>query len=391
VGGTVLSAHWPLLRAAQRAPHPRVYLPQQFVSVKTTSNTDRRARLLSDSAAQADSPTLLVRGLMDSSAAGRSAAAVAGDVTNTVAVMVRLQPPPRVLLCVADPAQETRFAEGAEGALFEANVIAGEEDAYAAMQSEFRKLAITDSVQLIRQLRALDFRDYLHILFVGSNASEAAAIKAGADDCISLQSSSAALVTRLRGLRRICDLEAALHDALVQNQKLSTTDELTGLANRHFFANHWPREVERAVRRKGPLSVAMCDIDHFKLINDTHGHATGDHVLREFAVRLQQSLRRGKDWVARLGGEEFAIVLSGVSAAQAINIIEGIRRSIRSRPFESPTTNIPITASFGLCIADGAKASDAATCQRLLSLADKALYKSKRRGRDRVTTARVKD
>jgi diguanylate cyclase (GGDEF)-like protein len=338
----------------------------------------------------ADSPTLLVRGLVHSSNKS-SGSAPESDVTGTLAVMVRLQAPPQALVCVADPTLEARLAEALEErTLFEANIIADEVNAHAAMRTQLRKLVITDSLHLIRRLRALDFKGYLHILFVGSSSSEIAALGRGADDCFSPQTSNAALVARLRGFRRICDLEVALHSALVQNKQLSTTDELTGLANRHFFATHWPRELERAARNKGSVAVAMCDIDHFKRINDTHGHAIGDLVLREFSVRVQQSLRRGKDWVARLGGEEFAIVLSGVSAAQAINIVEGIRASIRSRPFDSPTTNVPITASFGLCIADSTKASDVATCQRLLSIADKALYKSKHGGRDRVTAARAK-
>ena len=343
-----------------------------------------------DDILHADSPTLLVRGLVHSSNKS-SGGAPESDVTGTLAVMVRLQAPPQALVCVADPTLEARLAEAfEEEALFEANIIADEVNAHAAMRAQLRKLVITDSLHFIKRLRALDFRGYLHILFVGSSSSEIAALGRGADDCISPQISNAALVARLRGFRRICDLEVALHSALVQNKQLSTTDELTGLANRHFFATHWPRELERAARNKGSIAVAMCDIDHFKRINDTHGHAIGDLVLREFSVRLQQSLRRGKDWVARLGGEEFAIVLSGVSAAQAINIVEGIRASIRSRPFDSTTTNVPITASFGLFIADSTKASDAATCQRLLSIADKALYKSKHGGRDRVTAARVK-
>jgi diguanylate cyclase (GGDEF)-like protein len=357
--------------------------------MKARSTSDTPARASAEIAAQPDSPTLLVRGLIDPSDVSEDAAAVEADMTGTVAVMVRLQPPPSALVCVADPAREIRFAEAFQGAMFEADVIPGKEEAYAAMQAQFRKLAITDSPQLIAQLRALRFKDYLHILFVGSEAGEAAAFKAGADDCISPQSSSEALVARLRNVRRICDLEVALHGALIQNQKLSTTDELTGLANRHFFAKHLPRELARAVRRKLPLSVAMCDIDHFKRINDTFGHATGDHVLRQFGARLQQNLRRGKDWVARLGGEEFAIVLSEISAPQAINIIEGIRRSIRSVSFEGLTKNIQVTASFGVCVLD--RADSTSTCDRLLSAADKALYKSKHRGRDRVTAARVDD
>jgi diguanylate cyclase (GGDEF)-like protein len=362
---------------------------QGHISVKARSTPDTSVRALAESAPQSDSPTLLVRKVIDASNLTRDAVAAEADMTGTVAVMVRLQPPLRALVCVADPEQEIRFAELFQDALFEADIFPGEEDAYAAMQVNFRKLAITDSVKLIAQLRALTFTDYLHILFVGSATSEAAAFKAGADDCMSLQSSNAALEARLRGVRRICDLEVALHGALVQNQKLSTTDELTGLANRHFFAKHLPRELERAVRKKRALSIAMCDIDHFKRINDTYGHATGDHVLREFGIRLQQNLRRGKDWVARLGGEEFAIVLCEMSAPQAINIIEGIRRSIRSQPFDAPTNNIEVTASFGLCVVDCAKSSTPSTCARLLSIADKALYKSKNRGRDRVTAARL--
>jgi two-component system, cell cycle response regulator len=351
--------------------------------------SDTRALALADSAAQPNSPTLLIRGLIDPSNVSGDAVAVEADMTGTVAVMIRLQPPPRALVCVADPAQEIRFAEVFQSAMFEADVILGEEDAYAAMQGQFRKLAITDSVQLIAQLRPLRFKDYLHILFVGSEAREAAAFKAGADDCISPQSSSEALVARLRNVRRICDLEVALHGALVQNRKLSTTDELTGLANRHFFDRHLPRELARAVKRKRPISIAMCDIDHFKRINDTFGHATGDHVLRQFGVRLQQHLRRGKDWVARVGGEEFAIILSEISAPQAINIIEGIRRSIRSVPFDGLPENVPVTASFGVCVVD--RADSTSTCDRLLSAADKALYKSKHRGRDLVTAARLGD
>jgi diguanylate cyclase (GGDEF)-like protein len=360
--------------------------------VKTRSAADTFNRSSPDPIAQAESPTLLVRGLLDPSNLTRAEATRAeADMTGTVAVMVRLQASPRALVCLAEPSQEIRFAALFKNALFEAEMIGSAEQALAAMQAQLRKLAITDSVQLIAQLRAIPSRDYLHILFVGSTRSEGAALKAGADDCISLQSSDAALGARLRAVRRVCDLEVALHDALVQNQKLSTTDELTGLANRHFFAKHLPRELERAVAHNLPLSVAMCDIDHFKRINDTYGHATGDHVLREFGIRLQGNLRRGKDWVARLGGEEFAIVLCEVATPQAINIVEGIRRSIRSQPFDAPSKNIPVTASFGLCIIESVRDAHAATCDRLLSIADKALYKSKNRGRDRVTAARLKD
>ena len=100
-----------------------------------------------------------------------------------------------------------------------------------------------------------------------------------------------------------------LRIALVENRKLSTTDDLTRVASRRFFTKHFPREVDRAARYARPLSLILCDIDHFKNINDTLGHAGGDEVLRQFGGRLQEVLRRGVDWVARIGGEEFAVVL----------------------------------------------------------------------------------
>jgi PleD family two-component response regulator len=103
-----------------------------------------------------------------------------------------------------------------------------------------------------------------------------------------------------------------------------------------FFSKHFPREVQRAARYGRALSLVLCDIDLFKGINDTHGHACGDQVLREFSARLQHSLRRGIDWVARIGGEEFAVV-------------------------------------------------SAASPERLLKIADAALYRSKNTGRNRVT------
>jgi diguanylate cyclase (GGDEF)-like protein len=96
---------------------------------------------------------------------------------------------------------------------------------------------------------------------------------------------------------------------LDENRELSATDDLTRVASRRFFSKHFPREMERAARYARPLSIILCDIDLFKSINDTLGHAGGDQILRQFGARLQKNLRRGIDWVARIGGEEFAVVL----------------------------------------------------------------------------------
>src|SRR2546430_16609612 len=101
--------------------------------------------------------------------------------------------------------------------------------------------------------------------------------------------------SRIRAARRITELESVLRITLEENRKLSSTDELTRAASRRFFGKHFPREVERAARYKRALSLALCDIDHFKKINDTLGHAGGDEILQQFGPRLQQALRRGID------------------------------------------------------------------------------------------------
>src|SRR4029453_4813533 len=108
---------------------------------------------------------------------------------------------------------------------------------------------------------------------------------------------------------RIVSLAASLQLALSDNRILSTVDELTGCGSRRFFEQEFPREVERATRLGRALALVMCDIDHFKKVNDGHGHQTGDEVLSEFGERLRVGLRLGQDWLARVGGEEFAIVL----------------------------------------------------------------------------------
>src|SRR6202008_1807999 len=108
-------------------------------------------------------------------------------------------------------------------------------------------------------------------------------------------------------------LSAELQLALTDIRILSTIDELTRCGSRRFFEHEFPREVERAVRLRRPLALIICDIDFFKKVNDTHGHEVGDEVLREFSARLTHGLRLGEDWVARIGGEEFAIVLPEVA------------------------------------------------------------------------------
>jgi diguanylate cyclase (GGDEF)-like protein len=166
-------------------------------------------------------------------------------------------------------------------------------------------------------------------------------------------------------------------ELLSRVRQLAITDGLTQLANRRAFDRALDREMARAGRADGRLSVLLIDIDNFKALNDAYGHVTGDMVLRQVSRALQRGVR-SYDTVARYGGEEFAAVLPGCSAGLALNLADRLRRSI-----QEAETDVKVTASVGVATFpfDGA---DAAT---LLRSADRALYASKRAGRNRVRSA----
>jgi len=135
----------------------------------------------------------------------------------------------------------------------------------------------------------------------------------------------------------------------------------------------------------------LCDIDHFKKINDTLGHAGGDQILQQFGPRLQQVLRRGSDWVARIGGEEFAIVMPETDYEAALEVTRKLRSGVSHTAFKVDKTRIRVTASFGLCGLDRVPAGERRLAERMLKLADAALYASKEAGRNRVTATNLKN
>jgi diguanylate cyclase (GGDEF)-like protein len=145
-----------------------------------------------------------------------------------------------------------------------------------------------------------------------------------------------------------------------------------------------PREIERATRYGRPLAVVMCDVDHFKKINDTHGHHIGDEVLKWFVGNLNKTVRHS-DWVARYGGEEFVVVLPETNVINAAVAAEHLRSQVAVEPFIAGSTRFPVTASFGT---SGWKANvpDDSTLDALMAKCDAGVYASKAAGRNRVTT-----
>ena len=157
-----------------------------------------------------------------------------------------------------------------------------------------------------------------------------------------------------------------------------TSDALTETMNRRYLIETLKREIARARRKREIITVAMLDIDHFKKVNDTHGHLIGDEVLREIGRRLNDA-KREDDMLARFGGEEFCLVLSATTGPQALEMLERCRTSISEQPFITAAGEIPVTASFGFaCI----QPTESKTINEILAEADGKLYEAKSAGRN---------
>lgn len=187
--------------------------------------------------------------------------------------------------------------------------------------------------------------------------------------------------------QRVRERTVELSEANAQLEVLAMTDALTGLANRRHFGDQLAHAATRAVDVGKPLALVLLDIDHFKAINDQHGHPVGDLVLRRVAAVLEDQVRGG-DLLARVGGEEFAVLALDTDLAVASQLGERLRAAVEAAsPVEAGRVAVPVTISVGVAIARVRAGDLLKTPERLLASADDALYRAKRNGRNRVEVA----
>jgi two-component system cell cycle response regulator len=244
-------------------------------------------------------------------------------------------------------------------------------------------LADADGLRLCSQVRSLERLRHLPIITLVEPAQEQRLLRAldmGVNDYLVRPIDRHELLARVRTQIRRKRHGDRLRASLDASVELAATDALTGLFNRHYLEANIATLAARAADSGRPLSLLVADIDHFKSVNDTYGHAAGDMVLREFALRLRR-LTRAPDIVCRMGGEEFAVVMPDTSLEHARQVGERICASIAADPFRiNIATVLEITASVGLA----ALGSPHESMDALFRRADQALYAAKREGRNRV-------
>jgi diguanylate cyclase (GGDEF)-like protein len=269
----------------------------------------------------------------------------------------------------------------------------GHEASRILLSPDAPKLAILDwmmpgmdGTQLCQDIRQNKPEPYTYILLLTGKRGQddvIAGLDAGADDYVTKPFDPAELKVRLRTGKRILYLQEQLIDAREALRDLATHDRLTGLWNRAAVVDLLNNELERAHRQSAPVAIAMADLDSFKQINDTHGHPTGDEVLRSVSSALRDSVRR-YDSVGRYGGEEFLILLPGCDRSNALGHAERIRAAIARIAVDTPTGIVRPTMSLGVAVFDNHSAPDASA---LIKAADIALYRAKHGGRNRVEVA----
>jgi two-component system cell cycle response regulator len=247
-----------------------------------------------------------------------------------------------------------------------------------------------DGLEVCRRIRSRDQGPYNYVLLLTAKDDKqdvVAGLEAGADDYLTKPFDVDELRARVRAGKRILDLQAALIHAQDDLQSAADHDSLTGLWNHGAILNVLKRELSRRDRTGRPLGIIMADIDHFKKINDTHGHLVGDAVLQEVTKRLA-AIVRPYDAVGRYGGEEFLIVFPGCSVADLLAGAERLRCCVADQPIETKAAQIPVTLSLGIASIDPGQ-KEILSCEVFLRHADEALYAAKALGRNRVETGPV--
>jgi len=241
-----------------------------------------------------------------------------------------------------------------------------------------------NGIEVCERVIAKDPENPAYIVLLTSRTSSddiVEGLSKGASDYLSKPFDSAELQVRLQVGKRMIELQQKLNTTLQNLTDLASHDALTGILNRRAIMEALPKEIKRIERQKQVLCIGMCDIDHFKQINDTYGHLAGDEVLKEVTNRMEASLR-DHDLLGRYGGEEFLVITPVDNTKHGIIAYQRICQAVSARPIEIGDLSISITISCG--VTDYSPDDDERNITKLIARADDALYQAKDAGRNQV-------
>ena len=292
----------------------------------------------------------------------------------------------KILVVEDDLFSQTILTDALERLGYGVVLAANGRDALELCRLEHFSLIITDwvmpemdGIDFCRAIRAMPTEQYIFILLLTSLDKKdelIAGLEAGADEYLVKPFHEVELAARLKAARRILDLEASL-------KQLAMHDQLTGAYNRGYLDRQLSKEIQRSWRYGHPLSIIICDIDHFKAVNDCYGHQAGDQVLKEFVMRINRSIRNENDWMARYGGEEFVIVLPETPPAGCLIVAERIRNLIAGSEVLVQGEAVAVTVSFGAITIENTSLMEEMSMDAILGKADECLYRAKEAGRNR--------
>lgn len=299
-----------------------------------------------------------------------------------------------ILLAEDDPISRRLFEKILVKEGFAVTTVENGRKALDLLRQRFFPIVLTDwqmpemeGPELCQAIREENPDRYVFIIMLTSKGSKddiISGLSAGADDYLTKPTHYAELVARIKTGIRILELEKSLKAAADEIHLLSITDPLTGIYNRGYINERLPQEINRAMRYGHEFSLLMCDIDHFKKVNDTYGHLAGDAVLKDFVRCLTTVIRQQVDWAGRYGGEEFVVVLPETDQAGAMVVAERLRVTIQKCETQIEGRTISITASFGVTGFSPLNWKERVKPEVLLKQADLLLYEAKQAGRDQV-------
>jgi two-component system chemotaxis response regulator CheY len=298
----------------------------------------------------------------------------------------------RVIIADDDPVQRWLLRENLCQSGYEVIETADGQAAWDALQDGMAQVVVTnwmmpgiDGLDLIRQIRAARLDRYIYVILLTARNTKLDVVdglEAGADDYLVKPFDPNELLARVSISKRILQLEASLRESRDHERMLARHDSLTGLFNRRAIYEHAEAELARADREDSPISLILLDIDHFKEVNDHHGHLIGDQTLYLIAATISRN-KRPFDWFGRWGGEEFLMVLPNTNLQEACQVAERIRLSVGEVPLPLPGgRSFKRTISLGVTSARGTSLS---SLDMLLQQADSMLLLAKERGRNQIS------